>query len=244
MVALVLIGALGPATTTSGVAQQAPEVQTMVVGTGGSILAGDRWVSADAMTLTVAGRTCAVAAGTPLAVLAAVRRAGGPGFAVRDYGRCGSSPANSGQLFVYAIGGEMNRGQSGWEYKVEGVAGGTGAADISGPMGDGRLLRAKQRVLWFWCQARAGGCERTLSVTPARAYAARKGSLTVTVTGQDNEGRAVPIAGATVTLGSRVASTDAHGHATLVVPSASGGYWLSASKRGLVPAFPGWIVAR
>jgi hypothetical protein len=127
---------------------------------------------------------------------------------------------------------------------VEGIAGGTGAADISGPRGDGRLLRPKQRVLWFWCQARAGGCERTLTVTPARAYASRRGSLTVTVTGQDNEGRAVPIAGATVTLGSHVASTDARGRATLAVPSAAGGYWLSASRRGLVPAFPGWIVAR
>ncbi len=242
LAALVALGASGAVALAP--AASAPEVQAMVVGIGGNVLAGDRWVAAAATTVTASGRTCAVAAGTPLAVLAAVQRAGGPGFATRDYGHCGANPSRSGQLFVYSVGGESNRGQSGWEYKVDGVAGSTGAADTSGPSGDGRLLRAGERVLWFWCEARGGGCERTLTVSPARAYAAHGGRLIVTVTGQDNEGRAVPVAGATVYLGSHRAVTDAHGHATVVVPSARGGYWLSAARRGLVPAFPGWIVAR
>lgn len=101
-----------------------------------------------------------MAAGTPLAALIAVRHGGGPGFALRDYGRCGSSPVNSGQLFVYSLGGETNRGQNGWEYEVDGVVGSTGAGDPSGPQGNGRRLRAGDRVVWFWCEAYRGGCRR------------------------------------------------------------------------------------
>jgi hypothetical protein len=225
-------------------AAYAPLVQAMVLGAGGTVLAGDRWVYAAQASITVGRRSCGVAGGTPLAVLAAVRAAGGPGFAVRDYGRCNSSVRGSGQLFVYSLGGEPNRGQSGWEYKVEGIAGSAGAADPSGPAGDGRLISARERVLWFWCQARASGCQRTLAVGPARSYAPRGGRLTATVWGQDNEGRSVPIAGARVTLGASVAYSDRHGQATLRVPALAGGYWLTATRTGTGPAFPGWIVAR
>lgn len=221
-----------------------PSVEAMVVGRGGGVLAGARWVSASAGAVRVAGRDCAVAAGTPLAVLAGLRRAGGPGFAIRDYGHCGSSPASSAELFVYSIGGEANRAQSGWEYKVEGIAGSTGAADPSGPEGNGRPISQGQRVLWFWCEASAGGCERTLAVAPARAAAVRGGRLTVTVTSYDNEGRPAPVAGAIVALGSRASRTDRHGHTTLVLPAAAGGYWLTATRPGLVPAFPGWVEVR
>ncbi len=101
-----------------------------------------------------------MAAGTPLAVLLAIRRAGGPGLALRDYGNCGSSPIDSGQLFVYSLGGEPNRGQNGWEYEVDGVIGSTGAADPSGPQGNGRRLRTSDRVVWFWCEAYRGGCKQ------------------------------------------------------------------------------------
>ncbi len=185
-----------------------------------------------------------MAAGTPLSVLAALRRAGGPSFALRDYGRCGSSPRNSGQLFVYALGGERNRGQNGWEYKVDGSSGSTGAGDPSGPMGDGRRLRSGSQVLWFWCVAFAGGCQRTLHLAPSASTASRGGSLLVTVTGYDNEGRAAPVGGAIVTLGSDFASTSAAGEATLVVPSVPGSYVVSARKSGLVGSFPETIVVR
>jgi hypothetical protein len=192
----------------------------------------------------VGGRSCAVAAGTPLSVLAALRRAGGPSFALRDYGRCGSSPRNSGQLFVYALDGERNRGQNGWEYKVDGVSGTTGAGDPSGPRGDGRRLRTGSQVLWFWCVAFAGGCQRTLHLTAGVSTASRGGSLPVTVTGYDNEGRAAPMGGAIVTLGTDFASTSAAGTATLVAPSVPGSYVLSARKSGLVGSFPETIVVR
>jgi hypothetical protein len=185
-----------------------------------------------------------VAAGTPLAVLAAVRRLGGPGFALRDYGRCGSSPANSGQLFVYSLGGQSNRGQSGWEYKAGHVSGSTGAGDPSGPRGDGRRLRSGTRLLWFWCNATAGGCQRTLDLAPQTLTVSRGASFGVTVTGYDNEGRGTPVAGAIAKLGSDFASTDSGGRATLIAPPTPGSYALSASRPGLVPSFPETIVVR
>ena len=224
-------------------AASGPDVQAMVVGREGTILSGPRTVSASATTLRVRSRSCRIAAATPLAALAALRRAGGPGFSMRDYGHCGRRAANSSQLFVKAIAGERNRGQSGWEYKVENVAGSTGAADPSGPAGDGRRIASGARVLWFWCEASSGGCQRTLAVS-APAQATRNGALTVTVYGYDNEGRAVFEPGAVVSLGSRFATTGAHGHATLVAPATRGSYALTAVRRGTVPSFPVQVAIR
>jgi hypothetical protein len=243
-IAVALLAAATVRATPAREASAGPIVQSMIVGTGGSILSQARTVAAGSSIVRVGGKSCAVAAGTPLAVLAAVRHAGGPGFAVHDYGRCGSGPANSGQLFVYSLGGETNRGQSGWEYKVNGRSGSTGAADPSGPMGDGRRLRSGTRVLWFWCNATAGGCQRTLQVAPSLSTVSRGSSLTVTVTGYDNEGRGVPVAGAIAVLGTDFASTGSGGRARLIVPSAPGRYALSASRPGLVPSFPETIVVR
>ncbi len=166
VVALATVAAWGAATASadarhaSAAAASGPSVQSMVVGVGGRVLSPTRTVTASASSVRIGRRSCAVAAGTPLAVLLAVRRAGGPGFALRDYGHCGSSPVDSGQLFVYSLAGERNRGQNGWEYEVDGVVGSTGAADPSGPQGNGRRLRAGDRVVWFWCEAYRGGCKR------------------------------------------------------------------------------------
>lgn len=173
-----------------------------------------------------------------------MRRGGGPGFALRDYGRCGSSATNSGQLFVYSLGGQANRGQSGWEYKVDHVAGSTGAADTSGSRGDGRRLRGGAHVLWFWCNSSAGGCQRTLALSPPAQAVSRGASLTVTVSGYDNEGRGAPVSGAIATLGTDFASTGAGGRATLIAPAVPGRYALNATHRGLVPSFPETIVVR
>jgi hypothetical protein len=244
------LGLLSPvATVASGSPKRAasaaaPIVRSMVVGVGGTILSPAREVSASAVSVRVGARSCAVAAATPLAVLVAVRSTGGPGIALRDYGHCGASPVNSGQLFVYSLGGERNRGQDGWEYKVGGVAGSTGAADTSGPRGDGRRLRAGEQVLWFWCTAHAGGCQRTLELSSAAAAVPGGGAVAVTVRGRDNEGRGAPVAGAIVKLGADFASTDSAGHATLIAPAQPGGYQLTATRRGLVPAFPGTVVVR
>jgi hypothetical protein len=228
----------------AGRSAAAPSVVSMIVGAGGAVLSPARTIAAPAATLRVGRKRCAVAAGTPLAVLVAVRRLGGPGFALRDYGNCGASAVNSGQLFVYSLGGERNRGQSGWEYKVDNVAGSTGAADPSGPLGNGRRLRSGQRVLWFWCRASGRGCQRTLAAAPASSAVTRGGSLAVTVNGYDNEGRPAPIAGAIVRLGSDFASTNAGGRATLIAPSVPGRYTVGATRRGLVPSFPETIVVR
>jgi hypothetical protein len=138
---------------------------------------------------------------------------------------------------VYALSGERNSGQSGWEYKVGGAAGSTGAGDPSGPSGNGQRIRSGERVLWFWCEARAGGCQRTLEVS-ASGPASRSRPLRVTVWGYDNEGRGGPVTGALVALAGARARTAAGGHATVTAPSASGHYQLSASRAGMVPAFP------
>lgn len=235
-------GALSAGAAPARAASPAPVVRSMIVGAAGRILSPARSVTASATSVRVGARTCAVAGATSLAVLAAVRRGGGPGFALRDYGRCGPSPANSGQLFVYSLGGESNRGQNGWEYKVNGVGGSTGAADTSGPRGDGRRLRSGEQVLWFWCAAHAGGCQRSLELAVAATVVSSGARVVVTVHGRDNEGRAGPVAGAIVTLGAEFASTNSGGQATLIAPHTPGRYPLTATRRGLVPAFPGTIV--
>jgi hypothetical protein len=60
----------------------------------------------------------------------------------------------------------------------------------------------------------------------------------VTVTAYDDNGRGVPAAGATVTLGSASAVSGADGVATLTVPAGSSTLSAAASAPGLVPSFP------
>jgi hypothetical protein len=221
-------------------AASGPVVQAMVVGSSGQVIAGPRSVTASAATVAVGRKRCTVAGGTPLAVLADLR---GPSFAIRDYGRCGSSAANSSSLFVYDLAGEQNSGRNGWEYKVGGIAGSTGAADPSGTEGNGRLLGSGAQVLWFYCHATAGGCQRTLALS-APTSATHGAHLTVHVTGYDNEGRGVPVSGVVVSLGSDFATTNGSGNAVVIAPSGRGSYSLSARRRGLVPAFPRTVAVR
>jgi hypothetical protein len=224
-------------------ASAAPTVQTMVVGAGNVILSPARPSPASAASVRVGPRTCGVAAGTPLAALADLHAAGGPGFAIRDYGRCTRSTAGSGQLFVYSLDGERNHGQNGWEYKVGNRSGSTGAGDPSGPRGDGRLLAPGQRLLWFWCQSFAGGCQRNLGLSSASSVA-RRGTLSVRVTGYDNEGRGVPMSGAVVRLGASSAVTGGSGQVSLRAPSGGGRYALTATRNGSVPSFPETVLVR
>lgn len=225
-----------------GAAAAAPSVRMMVVGAGNVVLSPARSVAVGPASVRVGRRTCGVAAATPLAALADLYRIGGPAFALRDYGRCGGSGRSSGQLFVYSLDGESNHGQNGWEYKVDNRSGSTGAGDVSGPRGDGRLLRSGQQVLWFWCAAFAGGCQRTLALSAASTVA-RGATLAVGVTGYDNEARGTPMSDALVRLAGSAARTSA-GRATLRAPSRPGRYELSATRAGSVPAFPETIVVR
>ena len=211
-------------------------VESMVVGIGGKVLSAARPVDASAITMRVADRYCAVAARTPLAVLAALRHA--IRFAVRDYGHCGAQPSASAQLFVYSLAGERNRGQDGWEYKVNDVSGSTGAADPSGPQGNGTRLRPGQRVLWFWCEATPSGCQPTLSVRASATRVAHGAALAVRAYAHDNEGHATGAGGVHVTLGASSATTDARGAASILAPAQPGRYPLGAEGARVVPAFP------
>jgi hypothetical protein len=180
----------------------------------------------------VGGRRCSVGRATPLSALAGTRLK----LRLRDYGACGRSARDAGSLYVRAVVGERARGANGWVYKVGRRAGTTGAADPSGPFGHGRL-KPGARVLWFWC-AQTGGqaCQRTLEVSSAGSVAPG-GMLAVTVRGYDDNGDGVPVAGATVRLGSATAVTDGSGVAHVVAPVA-GAYRLTAERDGMVRSWP------
>jgi hypothetical protein len=203
----------------------APKVRQLVVFRDGDALS--KTVSTRATRVRVEGRRCAVGDRTALAALVRSR----PGrLRLRDYGSCSNRPRDASGLFVRAIRGEVNRGQDGWVYKVGRRAATAGAADPAGPMGRGRL-GAGQRVTWFYCRLRAGGCQRTLALT-ARV---EPGTLVATVRGYDDAGRGVPVEGATVTAGGASAVTDANGEARLALPA--GRYRAVAEKDGMVRSF-------
>jgi hypothetical protein len=211
----------------------APSVQTMIVGKSVT-LQRPVTVRAAGAIVTIGGRRCTVGGGTPLAALLAAPRRG---VRIRDYGHCSLRDSrDSSSLFVYEIAGERNRGRDGWVYKVGRRAGTSGAADMSGPFGN-RRLRAFEHVLWFWCHMGASGCQRSLDVSPAKHVVSPGESLRVTVRGYDDAGRGRTIGGATVTLGSVQATTDAHGTASLTAPTTAGSYFVSAARSGLVPSF-------
>ena len=210
-------------------AAPAASVTTMVVGKERVLRSAKAVKLADARRVKVGSRRCTVSGRTPLGVLAATSLA----VRVRDYGSCGRRPADAASLFVTRIGGDRNRGLDGWVYKVGRKVSSAGAGDRSG-----RRLRAGDRLLWFYCRTqRTGGCQRTLEATPDRATAAAGETVRVTVRGYDDQGRGVAVEGATVTLGSATATTDAAGVAQVAVPS-SGRLALGATRAGMVQAFP------
>jgi hypothetical protein len=215
-------------------AAQAASVTTMVAGKDRVLRSAKPVKLADTRRVKVGSRRCTVSGRTPLGLLAATSLA----IRVRDYGSCGRRPADAASLFVTRIGSDRNRGRDGWVYKVGRKVSSAGAGDRSG-----RRLRAGDRLLWFYCRAqRTGGCQRTLEATPDRTSAAPGETVGVTVRGYDDQGRGIAVAGATVTLGSATATTDAAGVAQVVVPSA-GKLTLGASRTGMVAAFPGVVRA-
>ena len=212
----------------------AATVDVMVVGKE-RILRAPKEVRLKQRTVNVSGRRCRVGARTPLSVLAATRLRLG----IRDYARCGRDPRDAGGLYVAKVGREREKGRGGWVYKIGRRAGTAGAADPAGSFGTGRQLRHGQRVTWFWCQLQASGsCQRTLEARPERRTARPGEALRITVRGYDDYGRGVAAAGATVRLGSAVATTDAQGAAVLTVGPQLGRLRLTATRAGLVRAFP------
>jgi hypothetical protein len=187
-----------------------------------------------AVTVKASGRRCRVGAATPLAALARTRLP----LRLRDYGSCGPRPQDAGSLFVTSVGGDRNRGRNGWVYKSGRRTSSLGAGDPAS------RLRPGARVVWFWCVMGATGCQRTLAAVPARSQASPGESLTVTVTGYDDAGAGVPVAGATVRLGSAAAVTGADGRAQLTVPPGLGTRRVVAERDGMVRSFAARVVVR
>jgi hypothetical protein len=223
-----------PRSRGTSAARAAPRVQVMVVGKSRTVV--------EAVTLRArptvvrgSGRACKVTGSTPLAALLAALRRERVGLHVRDFGQCERrNGRSSGQLFVDRVARDRNRGEDGWVYKVNDFARNVGAADASGAR-----LRDGSRVLWLYCTLGAAtrSCQRSLRVATQTPGGPPGSSLRVLVEGFDNERRGIPVAGATVTLGTANAVTDATGHATLVLPAA-GSHTLVATAPGAIPSFP------
>jgi hypothetical protein len=206
----------------------AAEVDLMVVGKE-RVLRAPTEVRLKVRVVKVAGRRCRLGGATPLSVLVAAKLKLG----LRDYGHCGKRPRDAAGLYVTRVKREREKGRGGWVYKIGRRTPSLGAADLT------RKLRDGQRVTWFWCeQDDSGGCQRTLEARPDRTTAAPGETLTVTVRGYDDQGRGIAVAGATVTLGSATAISDAAGTAVLAVPAEPGEHPLEATCDGLVRAFP------
>jgi len=230
---------VGPAPASRATATAtAASVRAMVVGRT-SVLRGTRSVRLRARRVRVGGRRCTVGAATPLGVLAGM----GLALRVRDYGSCGRSAADAGGLYVVRVGADGERGTGGWVYKVGRRTGTGAAAEPTGSFGTGRRLRAGARVLWFWCRA-AGNCQRTLEAVPASRGVAAGEPLRVTVRGYDDQGRGVPVPGATVRLGSARAVSGPDGTATVVAPARRGTARLSATIDGMVRSFTEAVTVR
>jgi hypothetical protein len=223
--ALIAAGVLALGMGAPAAGATAPKVKQLVAFRDGGSVA--KTVSTRAVTVKVEGRRCTAGDATPLAAL--VRSHPGK-LRLSDFGACSRRAANGAGLFVKGIRGDVNRGQNGWVYKVGRRSATAGAGDPGGPFGNGRL-RAGQRVTWFYCRMRNGGCQRTLEVK-VRAQA---GKLVGSVRGYDDEGKGVAIAGATVRAGGTSAETGAAGTATLDLPA--GRYSVVATKAGLVRSF-------
>ena len=216
----------------------AATVDLMVVGKD-KVLREAAPVKLKPRSLRVGGRRCAVGRATPLSVLAGTRLP----VRLKDYGSCGRSPRDAGALYVTQVGPDRRGGPAGWVYKLGRRAGTTGAADPAGPFGNGRTLRRGARVLWFWCvQARGAACQRTLEVS-SPSTVALGGLLPVTVRGYDDNGRGVPVAGATVRLGASIAESDSSG-AAQVTAAASGVARLTAELEGMVRSWPKRVTVR
>lgn len=235
--ALVAAGVLTGAPAVTPASAEA-SVEVMVAGRSG-VLEPARQVATKTRRVKVGRRRCAVGGRTPLAALAAT----GARLTITDAGACGRATRDAGGLFVTGIAGERNRGNDGWFYKVGRKAGTTGAGSPEGAFGNGRRLRDGQRIVWFYCRAdTAGDCQRTLEVRPDARSVAAGAPLRVTVTAYDNEGRGVPVPGATVSLGGATATAGADGVATLIAPA--GAESLTAAASGMIDAFPEPVTVR
>jgi hypothetical protein len=218
----ICVGAAAAFAVAATPASAAPQIEQLVAFRNGD--AEQQSVKAAGTSGRVGRKRCAVAAGTPLAALL---RSGLPGIRLKDYGSCSSRPADAAGLYVSRIRKDVAKGVNGWVYKVGNRVATIGAGDTSNG-----LLKPRARVTWFYCHMKANGCQRTLGVKPS---ALGGGQVRVTVRGYDDRGKAKLVAGASVQVGDRSATTDSEGVATLTVPA--GPAEVHATAKGLVRSF-------
>lgn len=239
MIGAAVVAVTALAAPTAATAGRGAKVRVLVAGRAGSLVEAGP-LRARSTTVKAGRRRCAVSASTPLAALRAALQ-GRVSFRVRDFGHCSRRrPRDSGQLFVNRIGPDTNSGNNGWFYKVGNRAGTAGAGDPTGPFGSGRIHSGRD-VIWFYCgfDDLAASCQRNLVVRAAGVP--HVGPMVLSVRGYDNEGRGVPVGGATVELGQARATTAADGRVTIAI-GAPGRYRLRAGKPGLVPSFTETLV--
>jgi hypothetical protein len=221
-VALSAVAAAAPAH-----AAAAPRIQQLVVFKNGD--AKQRSVVAKGTSVKVGKKRCAVGAGTPLAALL---RSKPGGIRLKDYGACSRKPADAAGLYVARIRKDSARGPNGWVYKVGNRVAPAGAADPTGPFGNGRL-KPKARVTWFYCFMKANGCQRTLAISKVETPGG--GQVRVTVRAYDDRGKGRAARNATVHAGGATAKTDSKGVATLT--AAPGRRNARAEGKGVVRSF-------
>jgi hypothetical protein len=187
-------------------------------------------VKARKTTAHVGGRDCTVPSDT---ALAALLRSDVPKVRLHDYGSCSSRAQDAGGLFVRSIDGDDNKGVNGWVYKVGNRLATAGAADPSGPFGNGRL-KDGARVTWFYCHLNTSNhsCQSTLAIT-VRSNPDK--TLHVHVTAYDDRGHGTAPGGATVHAGSATAKTDKDGNADVAV--APGQRRVFAERAGAIRSF-------
>lgn len=226
--ALALAGTAAAVAVAAPPAAAAPKVEQLVVQKGGT--ARQAKVTADRTHVKVGNRTCVVPSATALAALAL---SDVPKVKLHDYGSCSDKARDAGGLFVRSIDGDANKGTDGWVYKVGHRLATAGAADPSGPFGNGRLEK-NARVTWFYCHLNTAkhSCQRTLDFS---AHPTGGGKLHVHVKRYDDGGHGKPAAGATVHAGAQTATTDANGDADLTV--APGRHLVYAEKTGAIRSF-------
>jgi hypothetical protein len=232
--ALIAMGVAAAAVAPAPAVAAAPKVHQLVVFRDGSFRA--KTVSAGRASVKVNGRRCAVAPATPLAALLKSRP---PTLRLKDFGSCSKRARDSAGLFVNRIGRDVNAGQDGWVYKVGNRSGSAGAADPTGPFGNGRL-RNGARVVWFYCHMQGSTCQRTLAFTKLDTNT--PGVLLARVKAYDDRGKGIPAAGVTVHLDGTTGTTDASGSVRIAAPG--GRHRLYADGGGYVRSFDTRVAVR
>jgi hypothetical protein len=212
----------------------APKVHQLVVFRDGSFKA--KTVTAGRASVKLHGRRCAVAPATPLAALVKSRP---PTLRLKDFGSCSKRARDGAGLFVNRIGRDVNAGQDGWVYKVGNRSGSAGAADPTGPFGNGRL-KNDAHVVWFYCHIEGSSCQRTLAFT--RIDTSTPGAILARVKAYDDRGKGVPAAGVTVHADGATGTTDATG--AVHITASAGRHTLRADAGGYVRSFDTWVVVK